>query len=341
MNYWLHRISYQAELSYPLLHKGFLTIGFSDFTTQEFIDEVRNNNWEYFKESFESEWGKLPRSRWTLWNFLHFNKGDIIIVPSWGTFFICEVIGDKPIIIGESVSEDLKNWAGEKIVQKGNLLYSESNQKYDLGFAIQIKILHKDISRDKFADAKLTSRMKIRQTNANIDDLKSSIENCIANFKVNKPIHLHSLIVDNTSTLVLDTIKNNLNPDKFERLVRVYFESIGADEVYIPAKNETDKEGDADIVAVFEKIKLIIYIQAKFQKGKINEWGATQVEDYKSNQDNFDDGYNKIAWVITTANDFDEKAKVFAKENEIQLINGIEFAKMILNSGIYILDKKL
>lgn len=40
MNYWLHRISHKAELSYPLLNKGFLTIGFSDFTDNEFIDKV-------------------------------------------------------------------------------------------------------------------------------------------------------------------------------------------------------------------------------------------------------------------------------------------------------------
>ena len=39
MNYWLHRISYLAELSYPLFERGFLTIGFSDFTKKEFIDK--------------------------------------------------------------------------------------------------------------------------------------------------------------------------------------------------------------------------------------------------------------------------------------------------------------
>jgi hypothetical protein len=37
MNYWLHRISHHAEIAYPLLDKGYLSIGFSDFATQEFI----------------------------------------------------------------------------------------------------------------------------------------------------------------------------------------------------------------------------------------------------------------------------------------------------------------
>jgi len=40
MNYWIHRISYLAEIPSPLFEKGFLTIGFSDFSNQEFIDKA-------------------------------------------------------------------------------------------------------------------------------------------------------------------------------------------------------------------------------------------------------------------------------------------------------------
>ena len=31
MNYWLHRISHMQAVSYPLLEKGYLSIGFKDF----------------------------------------------------------------------------------------------------------------------------------------------------------------------------------------------------------------------------------------------------------------------------------------------------------------------
>lgn len=341
MNYWLHRISHVAELSYPLLDKGYLTIGFSDFTNSEIVDKVLANDWNYFNRQFQEMWGTVPRTRHNLWNFLKMSKGDIVIIPSWGTFFVCEILDERPLLIGETFSEELKSWGDKSVSTNGTHLISENGKAYDLGFARQVKVIYRQISRDKFADAKLTSRMKIRQTNASINDLKNSIEKSIENYKVNKPIHLHSIIIDKTANIVLDAIKNELNPDKFEKLVKTYFKTIGANEVSIPAKNESNKEGDADIVAVFENIKLIIYTQAKFQKGQISEWGTTQILDYKTNKESIDDGYNKVAWVITTANTFNEKAENLAKENEIQLINGLDFSKMLLNVGINLLNTNL
>ena len=341
MNYWLHRISHTSELSYPLLDKGFLTIGFSDFTDRELIEKVRQDDSDYFDGQFQEMWGKVPRTRHHLCRFLKFNKGDIVIVPSWGTFFVCEIIDKKPLLISETYSDELKTWGGKKVSTDGTYLISENGKVYDLGFARKVKILHKNISRAKFADAKLTSRMKIRQTNSPINDLKKSIEKTIANYIENKPIHLHSIIVEKTANPVLETIKTELNPDKFEKLVKMYFKTIGANEVSIPAKNERDKEGDADIIAVFENIKLIIYIQAKFHQGKINEWGTNQILDYKTNKESIDDGYNKIAWVITSADSFNDEAKKIATENEIQLIDGLEFSKMLLNAGINLLNTNL
>lgn len=341
MNYWLHRISHLAELSYPLLDKGFLTIGFSDFTNPELIDKVLENDWNYFNAQFKEMWGNVPRTRHNLWHFLKMKKGDIVIVPSWGTFFVCEIIDDKPLLIDEIYSEDLKSWGNKPVNLKGNHLARENGNVYDLGFARKVNVLYKNISREKFADAKLTARMKIRQTNAQINDLKSNIEKSIDNYKANKPIHLHSTIIDKTANLVLETIKSELNPDKFEKLIKIYFKTAGANEVYIPAKNERGKEGDADIVAVFENLKLIIYTQAKFQKGQISEWATNQILDYKTNKESIDDGYNKIAWVITTANQFNDNAENIAKENEIQLINGLEFSKMLLNGGINLLNTSL
>lgn len=341
MNYWLHRISHIAELSYPLLENSYLTIGFSDFTKDEMIDKVAANDWNYFNNRFQELWGRVPKSRHNLWNFLKMSKGDIIIVPSWGTFNVCEITDDRPLLIGEAFSDDLKSWGDKKVSTNGTHLTDENGKVYDLGFARKVKVLYKEISRDKFADSNLTSRMKIRQTNSNINDLKSSIEKSIENYKANKPIHLHSIIIDKTANFVLETVLNELNPDKFEKLVKTYFKTIGANEVSIPAKNERNKEGDADIVAVFENIKLIIYTQAKFQKGQISEWGTTQILDYKINKESIDDGYNKVAWVITTANTFNEKAENLAKKHEIQLINGLQFSKMLLNVGINMLDKDL
>src|SRR5690606_12203439 len=293
--------SHLAELSYPLLDKGFLTIGFSDFTYSEMVDKVLENDWNYFNTQFKEMWGNVPRTKQNVWHFLKKEKGIIVIVPSWGTFYVCEIIDDKPLLAGEAFSNDLKNWNNKPVVRNGNYLARENGGNYDLGFARKVKVLYKNISREKFADAKLTSRMKMRQTNAKINDLKLSIENAIENYIENKPIHLHSSIIEKATNLVLETIKSELNPDKFEKLIKIYFKTAGANEVYIPSKNASGKEGDADIVAVFENLKLIIYTQAKFQKGQISEWGANQILDYKTNEESIDDGYNKVAWVVTTA----------------------------------------
>lgn len=305
------------------------------------MDKVNEDDWNAFNGQFQELWGKVPRARHSLWRFLKFKKGDIVIVPGRGTFSVCEIMDERPITISQTYSDDLQTWGKQKVVLDGSLLVSEKGKVFDLGFARKIRMLHKQVSRAKFADAKLTSRMKIRQTNGSLNDLKKSVDKSIAHYTENSPIHLHSILLDKASALVLDVIKNELNPDKFEKLVSTYFKSIGANEVSIPAKNERDKEGDADIVAVVENLKLIIYTQVKFHKGQINEWGTNQILEYKTNKESMDDGYNKIAWVITTADAFNDEAEKIAAENDIQLIDGLEFSKMLLNAGINLLQSQL
>lgn len=344
MNYWLHRISHHAEVSYPLLDKGFLTIGFSGLISDEIIDKVKLGDWDFFNGEFLRLWESLPRLRFNLWNFLSMSQGDIVIVPSWGTFHVCEIVGERPIKIGETFSDGMKTWGNIPVEKESDFLFSlgrEGRKEIDLGFAWKIKVLFKNVPRDKYADSKLTSRMKIRQTNANISDLKSSIEKSIENFKNERPIHIHTTIIEETASTILKIIIRELNDSKFEKLIKTYFLKIGADEVFIPPKNERGKEGDADIIAVFESIKLIIYSQAKFQTGLINDWGVSQIRDYKNYKEEMEDGYNKIAWLVTTANSFNKDAENLAKENQIQLINGVEFSKMLLNAGIDLLNKSL
>lgn len=334
MNYWLHRISYFANVSYPLLDKGFLTIGFSDFINTNIINDVLEENFQNVEKLFQEKWGNSrPRIRYNLYNFFNMKKGDIVIVPKSYCFDVCEIIDDKPSFIEEAYSDDLKDWTQNPILMKDGYLFLNDKQ-IDLGFSRRIKILHKEISRYKFADATLTSRLKIRQTSANINVLKDNIEESIKNFKDNKPIDLNSIITEKTAPIVLSSIRENLNADKLERLIKVYFQTIGADEVYIPSKNEK-KEGDADVIATFENIKLVIYVQAKFHQGITDDFGVNQILNYVSfKEESLDDGYNKIAWVISSANEFDKNAINKAKENNIRLINGLEFAEMLLNIGI-------
>jgi len=348
MNYWLHRISYHAEVSYPLLDKNILSIGFSDFANQEFIDDVLKDNewkkrWRVLERKFKETWGSKPRTRHNLWRFVEgFKKGDRIIVPGNRVFSIYELVSEKPKPIGDLQIENLKDWNKKSLTMNNGLLHRK-DKLIDLGFYWEVKPIAKKISRKDFADARLTSRMKIRTTNANISNLKDSVEKALISFQKDKPINLHSEILDKIAPQVLRSLKSELNPNKFEKLVKFYFKKNGATEVYIPAKNEKEKEGDADVVAVFEPLKIIIYAQVKFHniKSETNQWAVQQIKDYRNNKETMDDDYTKIAWVITSANGFTKECIRIAQEEKVHLIDGKRFAEMIIEAGISDLNRTL
>ncbi|GIW68038.1 MAG: hypothetical protein KatS3mg096_906 [Candidatus Parcubacteria bacterium] len=353
MAIWLHRISHHAEVAYPLLANGLLSIGFSDFNEPNFIKVIcGENGWESFEKYFDDYWGKRPKTRYNLWRFIvEMRKGDLIVVPSWGTFSVYELIEDMARPVSEIELSEIKDWHGNKIEKKEDgYLHRTTTDKstnkskdeiIDLGFVRKVKLIKKDIPRNEYADSALTSRMKIRYTNADISDLKESIDKALDAFKKGQPLNIHSQIIDKTRQSILDTIRTELNPEKFEILVKWYFQRIGASDVYIPSKNESEKEGDADVVAVFEPLKIIIYAQVKFHEDETDSWAIEQINDYKNQKETMDDGYTKIGWVVSSADNFSEKCYNLAKEVKVQLVDGKQFTKMLLEAGIANLDNAL
>jgi len=347
MKIWLHRISHHAEVAYPLLDNGYLSIGYSDFSKPDFIkDCCGKNGWQSFEKYFDDIWRKRPKTRHNLWRFVaEMGEGDLVVVPSWGTFSVYELTEDMARPVSEIELSEIKDWHGNKIEKKENgLLYrttGESDELIDLGFVRKVKLIKKDIPRYEYADSALTSRMKIRYTNADITDLKASIEKALEGFKKGQPLNIYSQIISKTRQSILDTIREELTSDKFEILVKWYFERIGASEVYIPSKNESGKEGDADVVAVFEPLKTIIYSQVKFHTGETSSWAIEQIKNYKDQKDTMDDGYSKIYWVISSADNFSKESYDFAKEAKVQLVDGKQFATMLLEAGLLNLDKAL
>jgi hypothetical protein len=63
------------------------------------------------------------------------------------------------------------------------------------------------------------------------------------------------------------------------------------------------------------------------------------VKEYKDEKDRMDDGYSKIAWVISTAEAFSPECVELAKKNSVGLFAGPDIARMILEAGIQNLDK--
>ena len=340
MNIWLHRISHHAETSYPLLEKGFLTIGFVDFANSEFIKKTETEGWPYFNSAFQEIWNSTPRTRYNLWRFIQeMKKGDWVLVPSRGTFSIYQIDDNSARPIREIDSDNLKTWSDEPISKKDGNLY-QNDDLIDLGFFRKVTLIEGNISRYEYADSSLTSRMKIRSTNTNITALKESVEKSLSACK-EKRINLYSKIMETSKKQVLSLIQEELSPDKFEFLLKWYFQKIGASDVWIPSKNEREKQGDADVVAVFEPIKTIFYIQAKFHSGETSDWATQQIIEYKKSKEKMDDGYSKIGWVVSTSAKFSQQCIDLAKDNNIALFSGLDVAQMLLDAGFENLDKTL
>lgn len=336
-NYWLHRVSHCGDLSNKLLDNGILSMGFSDLSSEQFVEES-SGSWRKFEKIFLESWGSKKRSRHSLWRFISgMKKGDYVVIPHHKAFSVFEITDEKCLTREKMPEVDLENLNNE---ERKQLLIDDDN-KVDLGFFRRVKKIEKEISRKKYANSALTARLKIRTTNADISDLKESVENAIDYHRKNKPINIRSQIQDKIAEQTLETIKKYLSPDKLEKLIVWYFKKIGATDVFIPSKNEREKEGDADIIATFEPMKTIYYVQAKYHKGTTSNWGLNQVIDYVNNKDKDDDGYSKIAWVITTAEGYKEDCAKEAEKDNVQLFNGKDFTEMILDAGLSSLDEVL
>ena len=355
MRHWLHRISHHADTSWPLLERGFLTIGFSDFAYSEFLSK----DWDNFEQTIQDVWGGyLPRTRYNLWRFLHeMRKDDLVLVPGWGTYSVYVIKGDAEPIGNIDVS-DLRTW-NDITVKKYPYGYNdepalckgEDEDHIDLGFFRQVELYRmgsedgpeaKDISRYDYADSALTARMKMRQTNADISDLENNITRLLEAYRRGVPPNLHARIMEEMQEKTLELIHDELDPDKFESLINWYFKRVGASKVDMPSKNESDKEGDADIIATFEPIKVLVYVQAKFHDpdGQTNEWAVEQISAYVDHRDNAQehDGYARASWVVSTCKDFTDECKKMAQKEGIILINGQEFARMLIDAGLDGLD---
>lgn len=350
--YWLHRISHEMDVSYPLLDKEYLSIGFSDFLLNpQFLENMLNPELErfsLFEKENEDRWGGKYRTRYNLWRFLcEFQEGDWILVPSWGVFSVYEIVG-KPIYAGRADIGELVAWNKKRVIPSGEdnrYLKYEDGIGIDIGFVIKVKEIEKDISRTDYAENRLLSRLKMRQTNANISDLKDEIENAVNRHQSANPINIYSESLNRMSECLKEVIDNFVSPDQFEQLIKSYFERIGADEVQIPSKSDGEGIADADVVARFDNLKQYVFCQAKHHSGTTGKWAVDQIAEYlnpenrKSFCEEVDAEYTNVGWVISEADDFDREAKLEALRNNIRLINGEEFRKMIIDSGLSIIDK--
>lgn len=281
-----------------------------------------------------TEHNNTKRSRYSLWRFFNFKKDDIVLVPLFsGNFCVCQVEGDVAEVtkLGESFSEIDTEKKEKAFLTADGFVHANTNDVYDIGYVVPVKKLTSVISRS-FADAHLASRMKIRQANAEIDDLAESVEMAM---NATAPVNVYDELVQATIAPITSVFERFVTPDNLEHIVKNYMIKKGADRVWIPAKNEKNKENgaDADVVAEFNDLRLVFYIQVKKHDGNTNEWAVKQIAEYcEQRQDSLND-YTYIPWAVSTA-EFSEDAVRLAEEEGVRLIGGKELVEMLVNSGI-------
>ena len=261
-------------------------------------------------------------------------EGDLVVVPFPYSFFICRIT-DNEVLTNESISPDLLvDCDGNKVtLREDGYLYNSAGNYVDLGFYRKVEILEKDIPRDGYADQALYSRMKIRQTNANINDLKESISSAVETFRRGKPVNLRESVMESAAPLALEKIRGLQNDSKFESLVEWYLKSLGANRVETPWRGESPSEaGDADKVAYFDNFGFYIMVQIKKHLGITDDWAVTQIKAYSTNH-NFGECSTAL-WVVSSGDGFSEEARRLAEEAGVRLVNGLQFSRMILDAGL-------
>ncbi len=339
--YYLHRISHESEISYPLLERGFLTLGWEKFSDSSIVEATREIGYPKFEEITKSFQEDKNRSRWSMWYFAQMNIDDIVVVPLYEGLFsvyrVCDLA--TPIFeLEREFSSVQGRWNEHQITWKEHRLYDTTdNHQIDLGFFIKVEPIVEKVPR-KNVEGRLISRMKIRTTNADITDIKDCVESAIMAGKSNKPITLYESIIDNLTSQLQESIQKTLDDTKFEHLIKWYLERCGANAVWIPSKNERGKDSgaDADVIADFMHLNYMVYVQAKHHdnEGETNDWAVHQIARYKEQKGGDDPSYSYATWVISSGNSFTKKAVDVAVENHVRLINGKEFSQMLLNIGL-------
>ena len=337
--YYLHRISHEGNVSYGLLEKGFLTLGWSKFSDTDILDAAREPEYKRFNPISESLGEGKNRSRWCMWYFARMEKGDKVVVPLYGGLFSVYEVDEIAKSISDLEQENPEvygAWDSRKIVWKDHRLYDEVGERQiDLGFFIKVKPIVQNVPRN-YVTGELISRMKIRQTSADITDIADVVDSGIEAGLKNKPITLYEDVIDILTEKMQASIISTLDSDKFEQLIKWYLERCGARSAWIPAKNESGKRdgADADIIAEFDNLKYIVYVQAKWHKGETADWAVHQIDSYKNQKSEGDPAYTYAAWAITSADRFTEKAQSEADKKNVRLIAGKEFARMLINMGL-------
>lgn len=337
--YYVFRINYEESwqpLVRSAIDRGELRQGWG---MQQGTDSLRVDQDE---SAFLKAWDKIwpgseisycKRKYSSLSKMLDFNNGDIIVVPKapdWRQFLILTVNGSYrfdddlnskfnngddfrhiiPVEYKKTVGYDYSD-DSRKIVKKFGAYRSPINSVYDKKFQNAINTLLQDSNKNLTTSQDELAALGLEDSQP-FKDLKKWIPNTI----------------------------NNWGADKLEKLIQSLFEKNGF--TLIKRNRHNNKGGDIDLVFAMPSVPLLdgiledtpfpqVWIQAKNKRGHDANAidGIKQLIEQKRT-----DNLSAICILINTTDCFDKEAKMMAESHDIILINGTQFARLILKYGI-------
>lgn len=273
-------------------------------TWEEFRNIILNAYSSYQKKTLRS----VGSAAGHMWRFIReMKKGDFVVVPCGDKFYVAEI--------------------------EGEAIYNEKKVNDDTAYRRSVKWLNnkQPISRS-LAKSALISRMKIQGTSAEATDLLSEIEECL---KTASSKRVPTFQTDLHSRLVKETLEElrsgRMDERRFEKLIEDVLIKLGAKNVEIVPRN-LDK--GVDICAIFRVagiFKFKIAVQAKYWQPEPPVSKEVVEQLIKGMEAESAD----LGMVITTGR-FSDEAKKTAEEYEekVQLIDGEQFAQLIVENGI-------
>ncbi len=325
-NYYVVRMK---DVQWEYAKRGLLAVGWSEIDFTDILNDIDISNITKDKitELLEKHYGhRNGRDAGELYRFLSIKKGDKILVPTWGGFYICESLGEY-VYSKADISQDRANQWRVKYALNENGEPAFFNRK-DKNTALQTK-MRTQWTVLQFGDEQTEAIVEIEKLYTGQSDY-SLIDQVIEKEK-----NCKNVLKKELCSRLKDYNKTSLEAGGtgLEKLVKTLFEIDGY-KAEIPPKNKTVDHADADIIAtkessISEALTQIIKIQIKHHNGQTGYWAVEQIVRVK--EKDIKEELEANAYIALTSAEFNEDAIDLARKNGIILIDGKGLAEVIVN----------
>jgi predicted Mrr-cat superfamily restriction endonuclease len=247
-----------------------------------------------------------------MWRFVReMQIGDLVVVPSGPSFYVAEIIGDA--------------------------VYLPERSSDDTSYRRAVRWLNgkKPIPRN-YAKAALISRMKVYGTSASATDLVEEINDALtraaSGSKPSFKVELQGALIEKT---VAHLRSGHIDSFGFEELIKELLIEMGAKNAQVIARRQ-DK--GADVLATFrvaETFQYTLAVQAKHWNGS----SPVTSKVVKQLIDGIEASNANLGMVITSGTIDESAVKAAMAYTEangtlIELVDGEQFAKMLIEQGI-------